>query len=426
MKLFRLFLVLGLLAAVAAQFAHAAPVFPGAQGFGSQTAAGRGGRVIRVTTLKGSGPGSLREALMAKGPRIVVFEVGGVIDLERKSITVKEPFLTLAGQTAPAPGITLIRGGIGIQAHDILIQHIRVRPGDAGRPKKSGWSPDGISAYLGDAYNIVIDHCSCTWAIDENLSVSSSIPGGRAAAAHDATFSNCIIAEGLHDSSHEKGPHSKGSLIHDFCYNISIIGNLYAHNVDRNPLFKGNCLGVVVNNMIYNPGSVSIRAEYVPKEYKDTPQKPANSRVGVVGNVLRHGPDTKKGLRLVSGNGLGDIYLRDNIALDREGQAVPLAVSKYTMLKETPAWPEGLKALPASATEESVLKHAGARPAERDAIDQRIIETVRSRTGKVLNSQEEVGGYPKLEPTQRKLDVPQGEQAIQDWLAKMAAEVEGR
>ena len=140
--------------------------------FSVDTRAGQGGKILRVTNLDSEGPGSLRAALETKGPRTVLFEVGGVIDLGKKNLEIVEPFLTIAGQTAPSPGITIIRGAIYVRTHNILMQHLRVRPGDAGEPKQSGWSPDGISTFGGNAYNIVIDHCSISWAVDENLSTS--------------------------------------------------------------------------------------------------------------------------------------------------------------------------------------------------------------------------------------------------------------
>ena len=98
--------------------------------FGQATQGGLNGQILRVTTLEANGPGSLREAIQTEGPRIIVFEVGGIIDLKQSNLEVTEPFLTIAGQTAPSPGITLIRGGMGIRTHDIIIKHIRVRPGD--------------------------------------------------------------------------------------------------------------------------------------------------------------------------------------------------------------------------------------------------------------------------------------------------------
>src|SRR3954447_19979756 len=184
------------------------PVFPGAQGFGIDTSAGRGGKIIRVTNLNGDGPGSLRAAVDTKGPRIIVFEVGGVIDLNRKPIVIAEPFVTIAGQTAPSPGITIIRAGIDIETHDILMQHIRVRMGDAGQPKKSGWEPE-VTTKGPQCYNIVVDHCSMSWAVDENLSASGPRYNGPEGTTRRVTFSNNIIAEALKDSSHSKGPHSK-------------------------------------------------------------------------------------------------------------------------------------------------------------------------------------------------------------------------
>ncbi len=142
--------------------------FPGAMGAAATTPGGRGGQVIRVTTLAASGPGSFVEAVRQQGPRIVVFEVGGVIDLAETTLKITEPFLTIAGQTAPAPGVTLIRGGIDIATHDVVVRHIRVRPGDGGRPRLSGNDNDPMST-VGGAHDVIVDYCSLTWATDENL-----------------------------------------------------------------------------------------------------------------------------------------------------------------------------------------------------------------------------------------------------------------
>ena len=225
------------------------PAFPGAQGWAAHTPGGRGGRIIRVTTLASEGPGSFLEAVNAKGPRIVVFEVGGVIDLDLKTVKIREPFLTIAGQTAPQPGITLIRGGIDIATHDVVVRHLRVRPGEAGQPKRSGVDFDAISTV--GAHDVIVDHCSLTWATDENLSASGPRFGGddvaqwREKTSHRITFSHNLIAEGLAHATHGKGEHSKGSLIHDNARDILIVGNLYAHNRERNPMFKGGSKGLV-------------------------------------------------------------------------------------------------------------------------------------------------------------------------------------
>src|SRR5690606_3990227 len=229
--------------------------FPGAQGWAAHTSGGRDGQILRVTTLDATGPGSFRAAVEAKGPRIVVFEVGGVIDLDAQTLRITEPHLTIAGQTAPAPGITLIRGGIDIATVDVIVRHIRVRPGDAGKPLRSGLDFDAISTV--GAENVIVDHCSLTWGTDEGLSASGTrfIAGGRTledfrnGTSRRITFSNTLIAEGLAYSSHGKGEHSKGTLVHDHVQDILITGNLYAHNYERNPLFKGGVSGQVINNL---------------------------------------------------------------------------------------------------------------------------------------------------------------------------------
>ena len=414
--------ILGGQGAAATRRAQKRPVFPGAVGFGIDTPAGRGGRIIRVGSLAADGTGSLRAALETRGPRVVIFEVGGVIDLGKKSLRIAEPFVTVAGQTAPSPGITVIRGGIYITTHDVLIRHIRVRPGDAGERKRSGWEPDGISTSGGEAYNIVVDHCSVSWATDENLSASGPRLEGPKATSHDITFSNCIIAECLSNSTHAKGRHSKGSLIHDCCTNIAIIGNLYAHNDRRNPYFKAHTTGAIVNNLVYNPGNSGVQVSWVPGEWREAKLRPVNCRISVVGNTMMHGRNTRKGLALVSGK--GDVYMKDNIATDREGRRVKLTSGKVKVLKETPVWPEGLEAMPASDVVEHVLKHAGARPADRDEIDKRIVREFREKKGRIIDSQNDVGGYPKYPMTTRRLNVTKWN--VEALLVKLAAQVEGR
>lgn len=389
------------------------------RGFAS-TRGGTGGQIIRVTNLSAEGAGSLREAVEAKGPRIIVFEVSGVIDLNKRTLKITEPFVTVAGQTAPSPGITLIRGSVSICTHDVLVRHIRIRPGDAGAPKRSGWEPDGLCAAGGSAFNIVVDHCSLSWAVDENLSSSGPRLEGPQATAHRITFSNCIIAEGLNRSTHEKGEHSKGSLIHDCCQDIAIIGNLYAHNVQRNPYFKAHCTGVIVNNVIYDPGSTAIQLNYSQKEWEGAKFPPVNCRVSIVGNVLLHGASTKPHLALVASK--GDAYLEDNLAFKRDGSPAPLLSGNVNILKEKPAWPDGLCALPSGDVVESVIRHAGARPKDRDSIDRRIIRNLIERKGRVIDSQDEVGGYPAPVSQAQRLDIPPDR--VDAWLSERAAALE--
>jgi hypothetical protein len=387
---------------------------------GNETPGGSGGAVIRVTTLALTGPGSLTQALSTPGPRIIVFEVAGIIDLARGRLDVAEPFVTIAGQSAPSPGISLIRGGMRVSTHDVRVEHVRVRMGDAGAAPASGFEPDVTTDGAG-AYNIVFDHVSVAWGVDENLSVSGPRFDGPAGTSRNVVIKNSIIAEGLMNSVHEKGAHSMGSLIHDYCSDVSVVGNLFAHNNERNPWFKGFATGVIVNNLVYDPGIWAIRLGAVLNEWVDSGITPEGPRVSVVGNVMLHGVDTPTDREFIGSNSNGSAYLEDNLAFDRAGAPAAVVESTVGRLNEPPSWPEGLEPLPASSVFESVLANAGARPAERDAVDLRIVADVRARTGRIIDSQNEVGGYPSAAATRRALEVPAD---VEGWLQAMAAAVE--
>lgn len=412
----------GLMAAVSYGAASEKSVFPGAEGFGVETPAGRGGRIIKVTTLRPNGPGSLHEAIAAKGPRIVVFEVGGVIDLGLSRLRISEPYLTIAGQTAPEPGITIIRGGLEIATHDVLIQHLRVRPGDGYPLSRKGWEPDGITTAGKNAYNVVLDHCSVTWSIDENISASGERLLGPEFTSRRITISHCLIAEALSQATHSKGEHSKGSLIHDYCQDIAVIKNFYAHNMDRNPYFKAYSTGVIVNNLIYNPGKAAIHVNYVEKEWAGSGKKPANARVSVVGNVMVYGVNTKPSLPLIGGR--GDVYGDDNLAVQADGKPAAMVSYSVHQLQARPVWTETVQVLPSEEVVDYILKNAGAWPARRDPIDARIIQDFQERKGRIIDSQEEVGGYPHYPETRHTLNIPETE--VEEWLASFTARAEGR
>lgn len=391
------------------------PSFPRSMGFGANTRAGTNGIVLRVTNLDPEGPGSLRAAIETPGERLVVFDVGGIIDLDRRSLDILHPDITIAGQTAPSPGITIIRGGLTVRTHDVLIQHLRIRPGDAGQPKKSGWEVDGLSVVDRDAWNVVIDHCSISWATDENVSVSGPRHDGPDATARRVTFSNCIIAEALDDSTHAEGRHSKGALIHDYCREVALIGNLFAHNADRNPYAKAFTTGVIVNNVIYNPGLMAAQVHFWPPEWRGKGVEPQNGQWSIVGNVYIQGTNTRKNLPLITSP--GDIYIEDNLAVPAEGSSAEIVGKNTKTLAARPVWPGGLKPLPAAAVVDDVLKNAGARPWDRDAVDQRILREFHERGGRIIDSQEEVGGYPGYAPTRRVLPVPDSQR--REWLSKL-------
>src|SRR5690606_39131679 len=406
-------LALALPQAFAREAATAQTAFPGAQGWAADTAGGRGGQIIRVTTLATEGPGSFAEAVNTPGPRIVVFEVGGVIDLGVKTLRITEPHLTIAGQTAPAPGITLIRGGIDIATHDVIVRHLRVRPGDAGKARRSGFDFDAISTV--GARNVIVDHCSLTWGTDEGLSASGTrfVEGGktiedfRAATSRRITFSNNLIAEGLAYSSHGKGEHSKGTLVHDHVQDILIVGNLYAHNYERNPLFKGGVSGQVINNLIYNPGARAAHYNLIAEEWLGHDY--ATGSMVLRGNVLRAGPDTRKlALFMIGGSGDVVLFLEYNLAVDVIGEATIPEVGRYTtapvkvnLLRSPPPLPFGVELLPSAQVQDAVIARAGATPWNRDPIDRRIVADVIEGRGEIIDSQDEVGGYPQYAETRR-------------------------
>jgi hypothetical protein len=402
--------ILALVLAIAALPAVAQPLaFPGAVGWAATTPGGRGGKIIRVTTLAAEGPGSLKAALDTKGPRIVVFEVGGVIDFGRREIDIREPFLTVAGQTAPSPGITIIRGGLNIAANDVVIRHIRIRGGADGQAKRSGWEADAINTV--SAQRVIVDHCTLTWATDENMSAAgprfkgASLEEWRQGTSRDVTFSYNLAAEGLADSSHPKGEHSKGSLVHDNVTGVLFYRNVWAHNMERNPLFKGGVHGAIVNNLIYNPGRRAVHYNLMALEWEDRPY--ATGRMSAVGNVLRGGPSTVQGLPFLMLGGDGDLeyHGRDNIAVDRHGKPLP-AFGRYgetrARLIESAvpvAWPAGLPVLPTREVETHVLAQAGARPWDRDDDDIRVIFFIAEGQGRIIDDEKDVSAYPAHKAT---------------------------
>src|SRR6187399_2858893 len=275
------------LALCGAASVQALPVIPGAAGFGMDTNAGRGGTVYRVTNLNADGAGSLKACIDATVPRTCVFEVSGAIHIT-SDLTIRNGQLRIAGQTAPSPGIMLRGAAIKVTTSDVLIQHIRVRTGDS----TTGPDPDnrdslkiqGISTK--PVRNVVIDHCSFSWAIDEIASTWGTYD--------NITLSNNIFAEPLNESLHPQYdgtgvmPHGYGVLFGPADNSsITFVGNLMAHIVARNPLSRAAEL-VMVNNVVYD------------RKHMDVDLQSQDGRVSkssVVGNVFLRGPsfsrDTK-------------------------------------------------------------------------------------------------------------------------------------
>ncbi|MFZ5746762.1 MAG: pectate lyase family protein [Pseudomonadota bacterium] len=398
-----------LLACATVAPAAAQTAFPGAVGPAAQTPGGRGGAIVRVTTTAADGPGSLKEALDKKGPRIIVFEVGGVIDLHRTVLEIKEPFVTIAGQTAPSPGITIIRGGIDVKTHDVVIRHIRVRTGADGQPKRSGWEADAFSTVA--AYNVVVDHNTFSWAVDENMSASGPRFDGatpeewRRHTSHNITFSNNLASEGLANASHPKGEHSKGSLIHDNTSGIVFYRNIWAHNVERAPLVKGGAQVLMVNNLIYNPGHRAVHYNLMELEWGDHPY--VTGRITAIGNVMRGGNQTNEGLPflMIGGNGDLDYYGRDNRAVDRHGNKLPMfgrygeTQARIIEVKKPMAATDDMEILPSGQVETQLLRTAGARPWDRDPDDIRVLFFIAEGRGDIIDDENDVSAYPHFATT---------------------------
>lgn len=353
--------------------------FPGAEGFGTQTVGGRGGRVIEVTNLNDEGSGSLRAAVQASGPRIVVFRIGGTIKLTR-SLTILNPYLTIAGQTAPGDGIMLRDAGILVKTHDVVVRYLRVRRGPGG-------FGDSIWAGAG-AYNVVVDHCSLSWATDENASITE--------VARNVTFSWNIISEGLANSTHPEGSHSMGTLLEQ-TENISLHHNLYAHNDLRNPRLTDQGQAEFVNNVVYNwnqMGSELSSASLVQPSFGN-----------FIGNYYKPGPNHSGRSAIDIRNGIhpdSRLYLKGNLGpgrnSDTQDEWAILTGGTAAMRSNTPVVPlSGMNtATKADAAYETVLARAGATLPQRDQIDARVVNEVRNGTGRIIDDPAQVGGWPSL------------------------------
>jgi pectate lyase len=370
------------------------PVFPGAEGFGTDTPAGRGGKIIEVTTLTDDGPGSLRAALNDPEPRIIVFRVSGTIEL-KDPLFIAHPFITVAGQTALGGGICIKNAGLAILTHDVLIQHLRIRPGNEGNVTPEDNDAVQILGQRGDAagaYHVVLDHISASWSEDETISTWYG--------AHDVTISWSIISEALNKSRHRKKTHSAGLLIGDGSYNVSVHHCLLAHNDFRNPLISKGGTHDFVNNVVYDWGVLG----------GEITDYDSNSFLNFVANFFLPGSSTKSTpyeILIDQEPGTPKIYVKDNVGPRRLDPSIDdWAVVKYGWDERQHA-PEQYRsnspfAVPPVTTTsandafEQVLASCGATMPVRDGVDTRIAGDVRNKTGAIIDSPAQVGGYPQL------------------------------
>lgn len=369
--------------------------FPGAQGFGAYSRGGRGGDVYAVKNLNDSGVGSLRQGIeTAKGPRTIIFSVSGIIRL-KSELSVNHDNITIAGQTAPGDGICLRDAPLIIEADHIIVRYIRSRLGD-----KSGKESDAISIAAG--HNIIMDHCSASWSVDECFSCSS----GHKGQIDSITVQWSIISEALNKSIHSKGAHGYGALIRGgygakYTYNH----NLFAHNFSRNPrpgnydynnyrIDPDGLLFDFRNNVLYNWGGNR------PGYDADTASV---CRYNYVGNYGKPGPNSAKSgfaynasskhfRAYFSGNYFYGRIPADQWSLVNFGTRWNKAeIAAYKMTVPFPAGPMITES--AADAYKNVLAQAGASIV-RDAVDARVTKEVKDGTGSIINHEDEVGSWP--------------------------------
>jgi protein involved in polysaccharide export with SLBB domain len=334
-------------------------------------------QIIRVTSLADNGPGSLREAVAQTGPRVIVFNVAGIIELER-DLLISHPFVTIAGQTAPSPGIGLTGAKLRIGTHDVVVQHLSVRPMWVGAIPNNA---DGISigtcgTCVGSPENIVLENISVSWGIDENIGIWGDD-------VSNVTIRNSIIAEALMNAGHEKGAHSMGLLIGDNVKGAEITGNSFVSNNNRNPLINVGASAYISNNLIYNPGANGIHIEPGDGAYAT-----------IIGNVTIHGPSTRSNLRSVNIHGnaeFSEIYLEENYCCSFDSTSED--TEGLSTVSEPPVVSRNWTAYSAGEVVAKALRFSGARPSDRSIVDERIVSTVLERQGQIIDSPQNVGGF---------------------------------
>lgn len=365
------------------------PAFPGAEGGGKYSFGGRGGKVVVVTSLADRGPGTLREACQETvGPRIVVFNVAGIIKLN-SPIIIEAPYITIAGQTAPGDGICVAGESFWVNTHDVVVRHMRFRRGETKVERRDdtfGGNPVG---------NIMIDHCSTSWGLDENISfyrhMFDPMDGSKELKLPtvNVTIQNTISAQALDTYNHAFGSTLGGE-------NCSFMRNLWANNAGRNPSIGWNGVFNFVNNVIFNwvhrsvdGGDYTALYNIINNYYKPGPLTPKDTPIGyrmvkpesgrsklgyrVYGRVYCDGNIMDGNEKVTKNNWEGGVQVEDQ---ENAGQYtdsmkwnVPFPMPELTIMSAQKAY-------------DFVLENVGANIPKRDIVDQRVIEHV--RTGKVF------------------------------------------
>lgn len=390
------------------------PAFPGAEGFGKYTTGGRGGQVYYVTTLEDvTTPGSLRYALNQPGPRIILFKVSGTIQL-MSALKITSGNVTIAGQTAPGDGICLRDYPVTVDANNVIIRFMRFRMGD-----ETNQEADALGGRFHK--NIIIDHCSMSWSVDECVSFYQN---------ENFTLQWCIISESLRNSVHDKGPHGYGGIWGGRY--ASFHHNLLAHHDSRNPrlgesagdAFALTDLVDLRNNVIYNwqgnscYGGEAMNVNIVNCYYKPGPATTKNERIISIdknteagtavyntwGKFFIDGNYMSASTRATNDNWTYGVYNQFN------SKYLPVSDEDKAAMHLTEALASGgVTTHTAAVAYENVLKYAGASLA-RDTVDKRIVHDVRTGSATVMDggngsvngiidTQAAVGGWPQLNST---------------------------
>jgi pectate lyase len=394
------------------------PAFPGAEGGGKFSFGGRAGRVFVVTNLDDSGPGTLREAIESAGPRTVVFNASGIIRL-KQPLHIRAPYVTIAGQTAPGDGVCIAGKTTHIDTHDVIIRYMRFRRGETNifdRDDALGGNPVG---------NIIVDHCSASWGLDENLSIYRHMydPGDGKQELKlptvNVTIQWCISSEALDPYNHAFGGTWGGR-------NSSFHHNLFACNTGRNPSIGMSYDFNFVNNVLFNwrhrtvdGGDQFSLINCINNYYKPGPKTPPTSiRYCVVrpaatqskadptpkfGKVYAAGNFVEGDDKVSASNWAGGVQFRiggsEEDAKVAGSDSLKALISKVRSDKPFPMAP--INTQTAREAYQSVLPEAGATLPRRDEVDRRIVEEV--TTGKVtydpgkgiITDIAQVGGYPE-------------------------------
>ncbi|CAG5068953.1 hypothetical protein DYBT9623_01686 [Dyadobacter sp. CECT 9623] len=363
------------------------PAFPGAQGGGAFSFGGRGGKVYVVTSLEDSGPGTLRDACEQGGARIIVFNVAGIIRIKTPLI-IRAPYITIAGQTAPGDGVCVAGETVWINTHDVVIRHMRFRRGETfvGRRDDSiGGNPIG---------NIMIDHVSASWGLDENMSMYRHMYNDSTGAQEqklptvNITIQNSIFSETLDTWNHSFGSTLGGE-------NCTFMRNLWANNAGRNPSIGWYGIFNFANNVVFNWVHRSIdggdyRAMYniINNYFKPGPETPKNSPIGhrilkpeagrskldhlVFGRAYVEGNIMEGNEKVTKNNWAGGVQVEDLPDTDKYTEAM-----KWNKPLPMPEFP----IMSARESFDYVLANAGATLPRRDPVDTRV--TTQVRTGKI-------------------------------------------